>query len=113
LTSIIDRNSLQRDELTNPGTSGSRQMVWRKTAQIEAWACTGCAWTFRPSGPPLGDDLDEMMENYEVQRDKEYARHVCAQHPRTNSKFSGRLHDRTNDSIPAGPRGRNDARGGL
>jgi len=40
---------------------------------------------FRPSGPPLGSGLDEMKQNFERQRDKEYASHVCAQHPKTGS----------------------------
>jgi len=62
-----------------------RQMVWIKTTRIEAWACSECAWTFSPSGPPNGSSLEEMKQNYERQRDKEYASHVCADHPRAKS----------------------------
>jgi hypothetical protein len=62
-----------------------RQMVWIKTPRIVAWGCSECAWTFRPSGPPLGAGLDEMKQNFERQRDKEYASHVCAEHPRAKT----------------------------
>ncbi len=62
-----------------------RQIVWIKTARMMAWACSECAWTFNPSGPPNGNSLEEMKENYERQRDKEYASHVCAEHPRAKS----------------------------
>ena len=62
-----------------------RQIVWIKTPRIQVWGCSECAWMFRPSGPPLGSGLDEMKQNFERQRDKEYATHVCAQHPKTGS----------------------------
>ena len=62
-----------------------RQMVWIKTPRTEAWACSECAWTFSPSGPPDGSSLEEMKQNYERQRNKEYASHVCADHPRAKS----------------------------
>jgi hypothetical protein len=62
-----------------------RQMVWIKTAGIEAWACSECAWTFSPSGRPHGSGLAEMKQNYERQRDKEYASHGCADHPRAKN----------------------------
>ena len=95
LTSIIERNSLKSEESANPGRClcpgtwcGSR------AAQMEAWTCFACAWAFSPSGPPCGKSLEEMMQNYELQRDKEYACHVCTEHPRANVleidfKFSG------------------------
>jgi hypothetical protein len=28
-----------------------------------------------------GESLDEMMRNFELQRDKEFASHVCGDHP--------------------------------
>jgi hypothetical protein len=84
-----------------------RQMIWIKTARIETWACSACAWTFSPTGPPLGADLDEMKRNYERQRDKEYAIHVCAEHPRPesargDSKFSKPTDGRTDGTNPGG-----------
>ena len=47
------------------------------------------AGAFNPSGPPRGDSLDKMKQNYQVHCDKEYASHVCAEHPRTKSARDG------------------------
>jgi hypothetical protein len=58
-----------------------RQMIWIKTAGMNAWGCSQCVWLFNPSDPPRGSNLEEMKENYERQRDKEYASHVCAKYP--------------------------------
>jgi hypothetical protein len=66
-----------------------RRMVWTKAASVMAWTCSECAWTFSPSGPPRGSSLEEMKRNYERQRDKEYASHVCADHPRAKSVTEG------------------------
>jgi hypothetical protein len=66
-----------------------RHMVWIKTEHMEAWVCSECAWTFNPSDPPRGRDLDEMKENYEIQRNKDFASHVCAEHPRARSARDG------------------------
>jgi hypothetical protein len=41
---------------------------------------------FNPSGTPSGKSLDEMKQNYEQQRDKAFASHVCAEHPRAKKK---------------------------
>jgi len=38
---------------------------------------------FNPQGPPSGNSLEEMKKYYEQQRDKEFAAHLCAEHPRT------------------------------
>jgi len=118
LTLIMEGNSQQRGERTNPGTHVSRQKVWTKTPQFEGWACTACAWVFRPSGPPLGNSLDEMMLNYELQRDKEYACHVCAEHSiarsaQDDSRFSGRFDDRTYGSSTGSRATRNEVRRAL
>ncbi len=43
--------------------------------------CSECAWVFNPSGPPTGNSFDEMMRNFELQRDREFSSHVCADHP--------------------------------
>ncbi len=59
-----------------------RKMTWVKDASHEGWACSECAWIFNPSGPPQGVSLEDMKRNFESQRAKEFAAHVCAQHPR-------------------------------
>ncbi len=62
-----------------------REMVWIKTPRIEAWGCSRCSWAFSPTGPPLGSHLSEMMQNYELQRDKEFASHICAARPKSKT----------------------------
>lgn len=59
-----------------------RQLVWVKRQHFEGWACAGCAWVFKASGPIRGDSIEEMKMQYELQRDKEFASHACGAHPR-------------------------------
>jgi hypothetical protein len=66
-----------------------RQIVYIRTESAQVWACSDCAWTFDPVGPPRGSSLEEMKQNYERQRDKEYASHVCTEHPRAKSARGG------------------------
>jgi len=66
-----------------------RKMIWVKSAHSELCSCSRCAWSFKPSGPPHGTTLDEMMQNFERQRDKEFVSHVCAEHARTEGKEPG------------------------
>jgi hypothetical protein len=62
-----------------------RQMIWIKTMRIEAWGCSQCDWTFKPSDPLRGSNLEEMKQNYLSQREREFASHICAAHPRAKS----------------------------
>jgi ribosomal protein L37AE/L43A len=59
-----------------------RRMEWVQTAQMEAWTCSECLWTFHPVGPPVGDSIEEMKQDFERQRDNEFACHACADRPR-------------------------------
>jgi rubredoxin len=59
-----------------------RTLVWVERQNFQRWACTECAWVFKASGPPAGNSLGEMKQNYEQRRDKEFTSHVCAQLPR-------------------------------
>jgi hypothetical protein len=59
-----------------------RKLVWVRRLNFQGWACSECAWTFSPSGPPVGESLDQMKTHFELQRDKEFASHACAEHPR-------------------------------
>jgi hypothetical protein len=58
-----------------------RKLVWVERQNFQGWACTECAWVFNALGPLVGHSLDEMKMNYEKQRDKEFASHVCVEHP--------------------------------
>jgi hypothetical protein len=60
-----------------------RKLVWVEEERFQGWGCSECAWLFNPSGAPSGNSLDEMMENYERRREKDFAAHVCTEHPRT------------------------------
>jgi hypothetical protein len=60
-----------------------RKLVWVERQNFQGWACTECAWTFNPTGPPAGDSIEQMMMLYEQQRDKEFRIHVCTEHSRT------------------------------
>jgi hypothetical protein len=54
-----------------------RKMIWVKSSGSECWGCSECGWAFNPSGPPHGATLNEMKENFERERDKEFAAHHC------------------------------------
>ena len=59
-----------------------RKLVWVERQNFQGWACTECAWAFNPLGPVVGKSINDMKLRYEQQRDKEFAAHVCAAHPR-------------------------------
>jgi rubredoxin len=62
-----------------------REMVSVHNQRFTGWACSECAWVFNPSSSPKGESLDEMKRNFELQRDKEFATHVCNKHPRATN----------------------------
>jgi hypothetical protein len=59
-----------------------RNLIWIEDESIQGWGCSDCAWVFNPVGLPTGKSLEEMMRKYEEERDKHFAAHVCAEHPR-------------------------------
>lgn len=65
-----------------------RKLVWIETQNRQGFGCSECNWVFNPSGGLAGESLDEMKRKYEAQRDKEFAAHVCAKHPRAKSPKS-------------------------
>ena len=42
-----------------------RKLVWVKTENFEGWACADCAGAFKPSGPVVGNSIEEMKTHYE------------------------------------------------
>ena len=62
----------------------SRKLVQIKTENFHGFGCSECNWVFDPSGPFVGNTLQEMMTKYKAQRDKEFAAHVCAETPKGN-----------------------------
>ena len=71
------------------GSSGegamNRKLVWIDEQHFRCFGCSECAWVFNPSTTPAGKSFDEMMRNFELQRDKEFTLHVCADHPKSKS----------------------------
>jgi hypothetical protein len=59
-----------------------RLLEWSKSRNFQGFRCSECDWKFKPSGAAAGNSLAEMMSEYETQRDKEFAAHVCANHQR-------------------------------
>ena len=66
--------------------SALRELVWIEHDRFRGWGCSECAWVFNSSGAPTGKSLAESKRNFELQRDREFALHVCADHPRTRSQ---------------------------
>jgi hypothetical protein len=58
----------------------SRKLIWIEQERFRGFGCSECGWRFKSSGKPTGTTFDEMMRNFELQRDKEFASHVCADH---------------------------------
>jgi hypothetical protein len=69
----------------------SRKLVWVEQPGLRCWGCSECAWVFNPSGAPKGKTFDESVRNFELQRDKEFTLHVCADQPR--AKNEGTKHE--------------------
>jgi hypothetical protein len=59
-----------------------RKLVRVERQTFQGWACSECAWVFNPSGPLVGESIDDMKLDYERERDKEFTSHVCAEYPR-------------------------------
>jgi hypothetical protein len=58
-----------------------RKLVWTERTNFQGWACSECSWIFNSSWPLVGKSIDEMKTSFGQQRDKEFASHVCAEHP--------------------------------
>ena len=73
--------SQEHDRTKSRGLLGAmrRKLVWIDEPRFKGWGCSECAWVFNPSGSPIGESLAEMMQNYERERDKDFAAHVCAE----------------------------------
>ena len=64
----------------------ARELVWVEKERFQGWACSACAWEFKSSGPLIGNTIDEMKQNYERQRDEEFAAHVCGRYPKRHAE---------------------------
>jgi hypothetical protein len=66
----------------------SRNLVWIQEQHFLGFGCSECAWVFNAPGAPSGRSFDEMVQNFELKRDREFTLHVCADHPRAESTRS-------------------------
>jgi rubredoxin len=62
----------------------SQEISFRKLVRVEGqsfagWGCSECGWVFNPSGPPVGESLDAMKRNFQLQLSDEFVSHACAQ----------------------------------
>jgi hypothetical protein len=58
----------------------SRTLIWVEQNHFRGFGCSECGWRFKPSSVVTGASFDEMMRNFELQRDREFKSHVCADH---------------------------------
>jgi len=66
-----------------PVMAATRKLIWIEESRC--WDCSECAWVFNPSSAPAGKSFDEVMRNFELQRDKAFTSHVCAEQPRAKT----------------------------
>jgi hypothetical protein len=55
----------------------TRKLVWIEQERFRGFGCSECGWRFAASAVATGSSFDEMMRNFELQREKEFASHVC------------------------------------
>jgi hypothetical protein len=57
----------------------ARKLVWIETQNFQGFGCSQCSWKFEPTGVVVGESLDRMKRDYEVEREKEFATYVCGE----------------------------------
>jgi hypothetical protein len=58
-------------------------MIWIEKPGLAGWGCSQCAWVFQAPDVPAGKSLEEILRLIELQRDREFASHICAYHPQS------------------------------
>jgi len=66
----------------------SRRLVWIEEPGFGGFGCSECNWRFDPFNAPAGISFEEMKYRFGLQRDKEFASHVCADHPKRSGNGS-------------------------
>ena len=64
----------------------ARKLIWIAEGGFHGWGCSECVWVFTSSDALTGKSFNELMQNFEAQRDKEFASHFCTEHPRTQER---------------------------
>jgi hypothetical protein len=72
--------------MLTPGQAKSdRELVWIEEQWLAGWGCSECAWVFNASGWPLGNTLQDVTRNFQIQLSEGFASHDCSGHPRTKA----------------------------
>jgi len=79
----------------------SRELIEAKELAGQ-WACSNCEWPFEANVPIKTVDpyLDKAQEEYQRQRDQQFAAHACADYGRKPGTDSKRDYSRTRDQVP-------------
>jgi hypothetical protein len=64
----------------------SRKLVWIEQERFRGFGCSECNWRFKPSNMPSGASFNEVIRNFELQRDKEFTSHVCTNSPKRQER---------------------------
>jgi hypothetical protein len=64
----------------------ARRLIWTENPKFEGFGCSECPWVFTPFGPPIGITLEAMKRDYEIERDKEFSKHVCKSRRKSSSR---------------------------
>jgi len=89
-----------------------RTLTWIREAHFQGPTCSQCAWLFRPSGPPIGNSLQEMRKNYIRRCTEEFAAHDCADYPRA-AKTSVSVNQSSHSRNTEGRSARTKLRSGM
>jgi hypothetical protein len=65
-----------------------RELVWKDQPRLRGWGCSRCSWVFNPPAPPVGENFDAIMLNFQAARDEAFGWHVCDK-PHRKSKAKG------------------------
>ncbi len=57
-----------------------RELVWVERKDFWGWGCSKCGWVFKIAGPPSANGWTDE-EALQQRRHKDFASHVCAEHP--------------------------------
>ena len=84
--SLFSAFALARCCMLTPGLAKSaRVLVWIEEQRSAGWGCSECAWVFNASGWPIGNTLEDVTRNFQMQLSEEFASHGCSGYPRTKA----------------------------
>jgi hypothetical protein len=66
----------------------SRDLIWIEQDRFEGWGCSACAWVFNSTGELPSKSFEELIHNFELQRDMAFKSHACTDHPRAKDTKS-------------------------